>query len=80
MDEVLFGIILKKTSLGIGVFGILVGLDLLLGAKITLAAKHLLDKAYNVDKAIASPQTRLGLGITMLVISLVMLLLIFMAK
>jgi len=80
MDEVLFGLILKKVSLGASIFGVLVGLDLLFGAKITLAAKRLLDKAYNIDKAIAKPQTRVLLGVTMLFISLVMLLLILTVK
>ena len=80
MDEILLGEILRKVSMVIGTFGVLVGLDLIFGARLILTAKRFLDRAYNLDKAIAKPRTRMWLGIIMIFISLMMLLLIFGAK
>ena len=52
MDEVILGSIIKKFALFSGVVGILVGLDLLLGARVISVLKRLLDRSFNLDKVI----------------------------
>lgn len=49
MDELAVVMILKNVSLVAAVLGILVGLDLLLGAKFMLKSKKKLDKTFNFD-------------------------------
>ena len=76
MDEALLVQTLRNVSLGISLIGILVGLDLILGAKVILAVKRFLDRAYNFDQAITKVKTRILLGIIILLVSLVMLFLL----
>ncbi len=49
MDEITVLMILKNISLVAAVLGIIVGLDLLLGAKFIIKSKKKLDKTYNFD-------------------------------
>jgi len=80
MDEFMVAQILRKASLAISLFGIAVGLDLLCGAKVILAVKRVLDKAYNFDKTITQPKARVFLGGIMLFVSVAMLLLLITTK
>jgi len=80
MDEILVAEILKRVSLVVSLIGILVGLDLVFGAKVIIAVKRFLDKAWNMDNALTNPKVRKWLGIIMLFISLAMLLLLVTAK
>jgi len=80
MDELLVTAILRRVSLAISMVGIIGGLDLISGAKIIIAVKRLLDKAYNFDKTINDPNSRKWLGAIMLFVSVVMLLLLMTTK
>ncbi len=80
MDELLVTAILRRVSLAISMVGIIGGLDLIFGAKIIIAVKRLLDKAYNFDKTINDPNSRKWLGAIMLFVSVVMLLLLMTTK
>jgi len=80
MNEVLLAQILRNVSLGISLIGILVGLDLVLGAKAILTAKRFFDRAYNFDQVITKPRTRMLLGIIILLVSLVMLFLLMATR
>ncbi len=80
MDEVLLAQILRNVSLGISLIGILVGLDLVLGAKAILTVKRFFDRAYNFDQVITKPKTRMLLGIIILLVSLVMLFLLMVTR
>lgn len=53
MDEMVLLAIMKKIMLVAGVLGIMVGIDLVLGAKITTKLKKILDgMVFNADKVI----------------------------
>jgi hypothetical protein len=52
MDEMILQTILRKISIFASTIGMLVGLDLLLGAKTILFFKNILDRIFNVDKII----------------------------
>jgi len=76
MDEVAFGNLIKYLSLAIGVFGLLAGVDLLLGAKVIVYLKGILDRGTDiVDKAIVSTHSKRIFGAVILFLSLVILFL-----
>jgi hypothetical protein len=76
MDEVVFGTLLKNISLGIGIIGTLVGLDLIFGAKVFFALKKVLDRSTDViDKTIINARAKKVFGITILLLSLLILFL-----
>ena len=53
MDEVVFEHIVKYISISASIIGILIGVDLILGGKIALLLKKILDNVIYVDKQIA---------------------------
>lgn len=78
MDEMLYINILRNVGIVAGILGVLFGLDLILGARITFALKRLLEKSYDLegaikraleqkafdfDKLVTSPRVRVVLGI-----------------
>ena len=76
MDEVVFGNLIKYTSFVIGIFGTLAGVDLILGAKIIIYLKAILDKGTDiVDKAIVSTHSKRIFGSIILFLSMVILFL-----
>lgn len=80
MDEVLVAELLRKVSLIASAIGILVGLDLVFGAKIFIKVKQFLDRVYNFDNVISRPKIRMGVGIFMLFLCVLMLLLLVVTK
>jgi len=91
MDEILYTNILKSIGIIAGVLGIVIGLDLLSGARISTGLKRTLDKSFDLDtflrraldktfnfddKVITKPKAKRNLGILFLVLALVILLLI----
>jgi hypothetical protein len=69
--------VLKKISIVASVIGILTGLDLLSGARITTTLRQMLDKVtINIDEAMIAPKARIILGILFLVLSVLMILLL----
>ncbi|MFA5156581.1 MAG: hypothetical protein WC532_04240 [Candidatus Omnitrophota bacterium] len=76
MDEIVFGDFIRYTSLVIGIFGVLAGVDLVLGAKVIIYLKAILDKGTDiVDKAIVSAHSKRIFGSVILFLSLVILFL-----
>lgn len=53
MDEMIFENVLRHISVFASIIGILLGLDLLFGARFAILLKNRLDRAFYVDKAIA---------------------------
>jgi len=80
MDEIIFGEILKRISLFGIIVGLLTGLDLIFGAKVISAFNRISSKRFSLDDAINNPKTRVGLGITILVICGLMLFLVLTAR
>lgn len=80
MDEVLIAELLRKVSLVASAIGILVGLDLIFGAKAFIKIKQFLDRVYNFDNVISRPKIRTGVGIFMLFLCVLMLLLLVVTK
>lgn len=77
MDEIIFNNLMKYISITAGVIGTLVGIDLIFGAKATLALKKVLDKSIDiVDKTIIGPHPKRIFGVIILVLSLIILFLI----
>lgn len=72
-DENTFVQVLRGICLGIDTLGILVGLDLIIGAPIIKGINTLLNKMVDIDKNLSKPATRVGLGVTFVVISAIML-------
>ncbi len=76
MNEFLYINLLKTISLVAGILGVLIGLDLLLGASVTTALKRVLDKYFDFDKIAANRRVQIVIGIMFLIFSLIILLLI----
>lgn len=76
-ETVIFGI-LRSISFFSSIVGILVGLDLLSGARITSTLREILDRAIimRVDKLMIGTKVRIILGILLLINSGLMILLI----
>ena len=76
MDEISFGTLLKNISLSVGVLGILVGADLILGAKVIIYLKKILDRSTDiVDKTIINAHSKKTFGFVILFLSLLILFL-----
>ena len=76
MDEVVFGNLLKNISLTVGVIGILVGADLILGARVIIYLKKILDRSTDiVDKTIINARSKKTFGFVILFLSLIILFL-----
>jgi len=77
MDVVMFGNLMKYISIAAGVIGTLFGVDLIFGAKATLALKKILDKSTDiVDRVIIGPHPKRIFGLIILILSLIILFLI----
>ncbi|MDD5156173.1 MAG: hypothetical protein PHF11_06825 [Candidatus Omnitrophica bacterium] len=73
MDEVTFVYALRWICLSIDTLGILVGLDLIIGAPVIRGINAVLNKVIDIDKNLAKTSTRVGAGIIFVVISAAML-------
>jgi hypothetical protein len=81
MDDVVFINLIRNISIFASVIGLLAGLDLILGARITSTLKNILDKAMlNMDKAVFNTKVRITLGVLFILISGLMILLIVSTK
>jgi len=81
MDEVVLVTLVRNISIFASIVGLLAGLDLILGARITTTLKNILDKAMvNVDKAVFSVRVRITLGLLFVVISSLMILLVISTR
>ena len=76
MGEVFFTNFLKGVGLFSGIAGLLVGLDLILGAPVNNALKNVLDKYFDFEKILSSPQIKRAMGVVFIVFSLIILILI----
>lgn len=79
-DELTMVNVLRSFSLFVDGLGILVGLDLIIGAPLISFLNHLLNKAIDFDKALSKPLTRIGLGLIFVVISGLMMSFVIMTK
>lgn len=76
MDEILFSQILKIISTVAGVIGVLFGVDLIFGAKMTRSLKRILDRGTDIiDRALVNHGKRV-FGFVILILSLLILFLI----
>ncbi len=81
MDEVILIALVRNISIFASIVGLLAGLDLILGARITTTLKAILDKAMvNVDKAVFSTKVRIALGFLFVIISSLMILLVISTR
>jgi hypothetical protein len=81
MDDVVFINLIRNISIFASAIGLLAGLDLILGARITSTLKNILDKAMiNMDKAVFNTKVRITLGVLFILISGLMILLIVSTK
>jgi len=79
-DELIIVQALRNISLFIDTLGILVGLDLIIGAPVISFLNNLLNKVIDFDKALSNPVKRVSLGIIFVVISGLMLSSVIMTK
>ncbi len=81
MDEILLDNLIKNICLGIGVVGVLVGLDLFFGARIISILKQILDKGTDIiDKSVLSAQSKKMVGAAIVILSLAIVFLITRIK
>lgn len=71
---------LRNISLFVEAVGILAGLDLIIGAPVTSSLNNLLNKVINFEKSLGKPTVRVGLGITFVVISGLMMAFVILTK
>jgi hypothetical protein len=77
MEWTTFESIVKNIGIFASIVGLLVGLDLLVGAKVTTALRKTLDrKLIDFDKAVTSNKTRFVLGVLYVILAVVIILLI----
>ena len=67
---------LKSLGLVASIVGFVIGLDLILGAKIVTILKAALEKSFDIEKKISSPLTKIRLGIVFMILSVVIVLLL----
>jgi len=81
MDEMAWVSMVRNISMFASIVGLLAGLDLILGARITSTLKAILDRAMiNVDKAVFSTKIRIVLGLLFVLISGLMMVLIISTR
>jgi hypothetical protein len=73
IDEVTLVSVLRAICIAIDTIGIVVGLDLIIGAPLVKGINNLLNKVINFDKSLTNPKTRISLGILFIVVSGVMM-------
>jgi len=91
MDEVIYIQLLKGIAFVAGIVGVLIGIDLILGARVTSSLKRIFEKSidfdsivkkklektcFDLDKLIASSKVKLFLGIVFLILAVIIMLLI----
>jgi len=72
-DELTLVNVLRNLSLVVDTIGILVGLDLIIGAPVIRGVNNLLSKLIDFDKSLNNSRTRIGLGIAFVVIAGIMM-------
>lgn len=80
LDELILVNALRNFSLFVDGLGILVGLDLIIGAPLICFLNHLLNKVIDFDKSLSKPLARIGLGLIFMVISGIMMSFVIMTK
>ena len=81
MDDMALVNIARNISIIASIVGLLAGLDLVLGAKITTTLKNILDRAMvNVDKVVLSVKARIALGVIFILISGLMIVFIMTVR
>lgn len=80
IDDIILVNALRNVSLSIDALGIIVGLDLIIGAPLISFLNNLLNKVIDFDKSLANPVTRVGLGLLFVIISGLMMSFVLMAK
>ena len=76
MDDIIYLNLLRSVAIIASITGGLIGLDLILGARLVNFLKRILEKPYNFDKIIINPKVKLILGIAFLVLSAIIILLL----
>lgn len=80
IDDVILVNALRNVSLSIDALGIIVGLDLIIGAPLISFLNKLLNKVIDFDKSLANPVTRVSLGLLFVIISGLMMAFVLRAK
>lgn len=62
--------IMKNICIVIGIIGVLSGLDLILGAKVIIVLKRILEKSIDIDRKIIDSKVKIGLGVIILALAL----------
>jgi hypothetical protein len=76
MDPVLYTALLRNIATVVGILGIILGIDLILGAPIVNTLRRILDRCFDFDKIIIDPKARRMLGIAFLIFSVLMILVV----
>lgn len=80
IDETILVNALRNISLFFNVLGIIVGLDLIVGAPLISFLNSLLNKVINFDKCLANSVIRVSLGLLFVIISGLMMAFVLIAK
>lgn len=80
MEETILVNTLRNVCLFIDALGIIVGLDLIIGAPGVSFLNNLLNKVIDFDKCLANPVTRVSLGLLFVIISGSMMAFVVVAK
>jgi hypothetical protein len=80
VDELTLLGVLRSLCLTIDAIGILIGLDLIIGAPIVRGINNLLNKVFDLDKTLLKPTSRIALGLLFMAVSLIMLYVALNAK
>ena len=72
----MWGIFLKNTSIIAAIVSLLVAVDLLLGARVLIGLKRILEKPIEIDKTILSSKIRIVLAIIFIILSILIFLLV----
>ncbi len=79
-DETILVNVLRNVSLFIDSVGIIIGLDLIIGAPLVNFLNKILNKVIDFDKSLANPVTRVSLGILFVIISGLLMTFVLKAK
>lgn len=60
MDELMYVTILKSVGLVASIVGVIIGLDLILGARVTSLLKRVLERSYDFDKTLRNVSDKLN--------------------
>ncbi len=79
-DETILVNVLRNVSLFIDSVGIIIGLDLIIGAPLVNFLNKILNKVIDCDKSLANSVTRVSLGILCVIISGLLMTFVLKAK